>query len=243
MQGQLKAILDSALDVMSTRIGVAISLIPLIILSVWAGIYVQDGLERLEAKKRLFAERQFRNGFAAMNDVQRLNLVSMEAVRRGGMDAEQAEAFRVATDFLYVRVGTFENSGGGFDTLPEGQQAVADLARVLSIAEGAIENGFSDVERLTVCANAFLALTEHPGNSTVRKALALPAVQLFFLQRFQRRAAHILLAPHEVLDLGQKPGVDAGQRLDLVEFHPLPERVRDVQDTLGPCFPELALEH
>ena len=149
MQGQLKAILDSALDVMSTRIGVAISLIPLIILSVWAGIYVQDGLERLEAKKRLFAERQFRNGFAAMNDVQRLNLVSMEAVRRGGMDVEQAEAFRVATDFLYVRVGTFENSGGGFDTLPEGQQAVADLARVLSIAESAIENGFSDVERLT----------------------------------------------------------------------------------------------
>ncbi|MDU8943418.1 putative bifunctional diguanylate cyclase/phosphodiesterase [Ovoidimarina sediminis] len=149
MTGQLKALLDRALDVMSTRIGVAVSLAPLIVLCLWAGIYIQQGLEDLEEKKRLFADRQFRNGFAAMSDVQRLNLVAMEAAQAGQMTAELQQAFRNATDFLYVRVGTLERSGGGVDRLPEGQQAIADLSRVLGIAERALEAGVDDPQRLT----------------------------------------------------------------------------------------------
>ncbi len=49
-----------------------------------------------------------------------------------------------------------------------------------------------------------------------------------------------LLGLHQVFDLRQEPGVDAAEFLDLLERHAFAKRVRNVENALGPGFPQFA---
>jgi hypothetical protein len=84
-----------------------------------------------------------------------------------------------------------------------------------------------------VQAHGRLVDTEQLREAAVGKALALQAAQFGRLDRLERATGKRLLGQHDVLDLGQEPGVDLRQLEELLLRVALAERLADVPDALG----------
>jgi hypothetical protein len=82
-------------------------------------------------------------------------------------------------------------------------------------------------------AHGGLIDTEEARDTRVSKTAALEAIQLVALEVRQGPAGQRFLAAHDVLDLHQVPGVDAGVPVDLLDAHADTEGVGDVPDPLG----------
>ncbi len=114
-----------------------------------AAYYVQATVNRLENTHQSFNDRQLRNGYVAMSDVQRLVLILQDAYGNRSMSAQAAEDFSAAADFLYVRTDTFrrvQHSGGYMETA---DNAIAALQRVQALADEAIATDFRNLSYLS----------------------------------------------------------------------------------------------
>ena len=76
----------------------------------------------------------------------------------------------------------------------------------------------------------------------IGESAALQVEQLVASERLERRAPERLFPPHEVLDLGEKPRIDAGRGVDLVEREAATERVGDVPDAVRADVAELDVD-
>ncbi|MDX8354690.1 putative bifunctional diguanylate cyclase/phosphodiesterase [Cognatiyoonia sp. IB215182] len=115
----------------------------------FAGYYVQATVNQLQLTHRSFNDRQLRNGYVALSDVQRLVLIMQNANGQRRMTPEAAEDFRVAADFLYVRTDTFQRvqiTGGAMETAND---AIAALRHIQALADDAIATNFDDLPYLS----------------------------------------------------------------------------------------------
>ena len=62
------------------------------------------------------------------------------------------------------------------------------------------------------------------------------------MQGFQRTAADILLAAHQVFDLGQEPGVDPRHLVNVINTDTLTKCISHIENAFGSCFTQFALQ-
>ncbi len=115
-----------------------------------AGNYVQATVNQLKSTHQVFNDRQLRNGYVAMSDIQRLVLVLQEALSAGRMTPEAAADFQAAADFLYVRTDNFRRVLGTRTDQQTARQAIAQLEVIGAIADDAIAADFDDLDQLWI---------------------------------------------------------------------------------------------
>ena len=71
---------------------------------VGAAIYLNSVMTQLEENHTIFRERQIRNGYVALSDIQRLILITQSADKKGEMTPDLAADFLNAADIMYVRM-------------------------------------------------------------------------------------------------------------------------------------------
>jgi diguanylate cyclase (GGDEF)-like protein len=146
-------LLNRILDGFASRAGLLLTLGSLLAICFCAGIYFQQAVRDIEDVHRIFRDRQTRNGFVSMSDVQRLNLIALDAARNGGFTTGQAEEFQAAADILYVRVDSFRRILDGGEDLPNAERAIAELDRIVAIADDAITVNFDNPVELVADLN------------------------------------------------------------------------------------------
>lgn len=171
--------LDSILDAFASRVGIFTAVGLLIGVCVGAGIYVNSVVNQLERNHSIFRDRQTRNGYVAMSDIQRLILVTQRAVKTGEMTPELKQEFLDAADIMYVRTDNFQRIMKREHTkFPIGKASIAALNRIVVIADDALAEDFPDNH---VLLNSLLA-----ANTEAREFL----VQ--FLDDMRREAERVL---------------------------------------------------
>lgn len=101
--------------------------------------------EALQSQKSEFQGLKLREGFVALSDVQRINLIVLDALREGEMTPEAAAELEAAVDFLYVRSESFRER-----ILPEtgsevAGEALAQMERIIDLTDAARAGDFSDL--------------------------------------------------------------------------------------------------
>ncbi len=140
---------DGILDALASRVGIVAVVGLLIGVCVGAGLYMQTVVTQLEKNHAIFRDRQSRNGYVAMSDIQRLILVTQRAVEIGEMTPELARAFSDAADIMFVRTDNFDRIMRREETkLPTGAASIAALNDIVVLADNAIAAGFPDVRLL-----------------------------------------------------------------------------------------------
>lgn len=114
-----------------------------------AGYYVQVTVNQLQHTHRSFNDRQLRNGYVAMSDVQRLVLILQDAYGTRRISPDAADEFRLAADFLYVRTDTFERIQITEGYMEAADNAIAALRHVQTLADQATETDFEDLAYLS----------------------------------------------------------------------------------------------
>lgn len=125
------------LDAFATRTGMAVWLAVLLTVLVLAGLFVERSAEQTVESRRIFDERQMRNGFMSMTDIQRLLLLAGEARNGAGFTPQMLRDFATATDFLYFRLDHFRNSNAAVQPFEAADQAISATEEVLAVAERA----------------------------------------------------------------------------------------------------------
>ena len=143
-----RQIISNILDALATRLGFSLSLIGLVVLCILAGVYVERSVRQLELNQEVFDDREIRNGFVSMSDLQRLVLIAQDVVASGQLTAQRRQAFVEATDIIFVRKEFFRNSIRSGLVLDTAVEAVEGLENVLEIAERAIASDFDDIQGL-----------------------------------------------------------------------------------------------
>ncbi len=138
-----RPLLNRVLDGFATKAGLFLTLGTLFTMCLAAGIYFQRAMQQTEAVHEIFKDRQLRNGFVSMSDLQRLNLIALRSARAGLVSAQDEKDFSTAADILYVRLESFRRVLDGREDLPDARNAIRGLERVLAIADGAIASGFA----------------------------------------------------------------------------------------------------
>ncbi len=138
----------SVADAFASRGGLAIAVALLMAICVWAVQTVEQSVSQLERDQRVFTDRQLRNGFVAMSDIQRVLLVAKEAKVAGRFSDAQKADFVEAVDILFVRKDNFERVLKVGDTLVSAESAVAALNALIDIADQAIASNYTDVDAL-----------------------------------------------------------------------------------------------
>ncbi len=131
-----------------------------------AGSYVQATVNQLNDTHQAFNDRQLRNGYVAMSDVQRLVLIMQDAFGKGEMTPNAVDEFRSAADFLFVRTDTFRRTLRNGVYMESADNAVAQLQRVQDLVDHALATNFDGLptlsQRLTVLSqNARQALVTY----------------------------------------------------------------------------------
>lgn len=140
--------LNGFLDQLASRVGIVLAIGLLVSICIGAGIYVQGVVVQLEENHSAFRDRETRNGYVAMSDIQRLILVAQRASQLGQMTPELANDFHSATDILFVRADSFHHIMSDEINLPSGDLSVAALTKILNIADDAIANDYPEVQVL-----------------------------------------------------------------------------------------------
>ena len=144
-RARLRTLLNGLLDALATRAGLSLSLFGLVLLCALAALYVERSFQQLQQKQNVFKERQLRNSFVSMSDVQRLLLITQQARSLGGFTVELEDEFIEATDYIYVRKEDFVVSLGDAQAPESSADAIRSLERVIEIADRTISSGFDNV--------------------------------------------------------------------------------------------------
>ncbi|MEM6693097.1 MAG: bifunctional diguanylate cyclase/phosphodiesterase [Pseudomonadota bacterium] len=139
---------SSVLDAFASRLGFVVSVGALFLLCVLAGLRVEISIRHLEADHQVFSDRQLRNGFVSMSDIQRVLLVAQEAEAERSFSEQTRADFIEAVDILYVRKDNFQRVLRAGETLASAQAAISALETVIAIADDAIANNFTSTETL-----------------------------------------------------------------------------------------------
>lgn len=113
-----------------------------------AGYYVQATVNQLQQTHHSFNDRQLRNGYVAMSDVQRLVLVLQEAHGQREITPDARERFQSAADFLFVRTDTFRRVQISSGYMQSADDAISALQYVQVLADQAVETDFENLEFL-----------------------------------------------------------------------------------------------
>ncbi len=141
--------LDAILDALASRIGLVSVVGLLVAICIGAGFATQTVVTQLQQNHTVFRDRQARNGYVAMSDIQRMILVVQRALDEDGMTEALAAEFRDAADILYVRTDNFGRILKREETaLPSGAEAIRTLYEIIDIADLAIAQKFPDVRGL-----------------------------------------------------------------------------------------------
>lgn len=134
---------DRLLDALASRVGISLTIGGLILVCITVGLYVQYVVVQLERSQAVFEDRQVRNGYVAISDIQRLILVAQEAVAIGEMTDGLAAQFREATDILFVRTEHFKGTMNKGTMLPSGESSIQALEAIVAIGDRELSAGFS----------------------------------------------------------------------------------------------------
>ena len=146
---------DWILDALASRVGIVAVVGLLLSICIGVGYYIQTFVNQLEESQAIFLDRQTRNGYVAMSDIQRLILVTQRAAEIGEMSPELESEFVDAADIMYVRTDNFERIMNREQTkLASGEESIDALKRIVAIADDALADGFPD---LTGLLDALLA--------------------------------------------------------------------------------------
>ena len=132
------------------RVVVSLSVLAILIICLLAGSYMQSALDRLRETHQTFNDRQLRNGYVAMSDVQRLVLILQEALTEGGMSQQAETEFRSAADFLYVRIVNFQRVLEDSAEMDSALNAIATLKEIQRLIDDALADNLSDLPGLTL---------------------------------------------------------------------------------------------
>ena len=135
---------DRVLDAFASRTGTSVVLAVLLLACVCIGLYVNSVVVQLEEKHAVFRDRDGRNGYVAISDIQRILLIAQTAERRGVMSEDLARDFAKATDVLYVRIEAFRKTIDDRTRTMYGTAAISALENFVSIADAAYANQFSN---------------------------------------------------------------------------------------------------
>jgi diguanylate cyclase (GGDEF)-like protein len=142
--------LSSVLDAFTSRFGFGLAVSGLVLTCIFAALSVESSIRQLEEDQEIFRDRQMRNGFVSMSDIQRLLLVVKEAEAQGGFSAELRTEFVQAVDILFVRKDNFRRVLRAGDTLASAETAIRSLEGIVDIADRAMADNFADVQSLKV---------------------------------------------------------------------------------------------
>lgn len=170
--------LDNALDALASRTGIFLVVGLLVCVCVGSGSYVRTSITQLEEDHSVFRDRQVRNGYVAMSDMQRLILVAQRAVSAGSMTPELAREFIAATDIIYVRNDNFRRVLERASALDSGVSAISGLEVILEIADRSIAEDHPDNSALV---EGLLAAAENTREHLVQ-----------FLDDMRRQADQVL---------------------------------------------------
>lgn len=136
---------DTALDVIASDAGIVIILGFFIGMCVWAGTYVKSVVEQTEQNHTVFLDLQPRYGYAAMQDMQRLIMITQRALEAGEITPELKKEFSDAADFMYVRADTFRRMVKlERIQISSGLASIAALDNIVKIADDAVSQDFPD---------------------------------------------------------------------------------------------------
>ncbi|WP_436398776.1 putative bifunctional diguanylate cyclase/phosphodiesterase [Roseobacter sp. S98] len=136
---------EVARDALSSRVGIFLSISLLILLFAGAWVYTQSVAQQIAQAKGLFENRQIRNGYVAISDVQRLILVGQRAAHAGGFSPELEDEFADAADILFVRkdhLKTILNNDVGFAS---GKASIIALETIVDLADSTIAGNYTDI--------------------------------------------------------------------------------------------------
>ena len=146
LDGRSSRRLDAVLDALASKLGIFMVVGLLVGVCVGAAIYLNSVMTQLEENHTIFRERQIRNGYVALSDIQRLILITQSADKKGEMTPDLAADFLDAADIMYVRTDNFDRIMKREQTrIPSGGASIAALTEVVEIADKALANDFSDI--------------------------------------------------------------------------------------------------
>ena len=146
--GGKKTKLDGLLDKFASRIGIVAVVGLLFAVCIGSGLHVRKVVKQIGQNHKTFQERDARNGYVAMSDIQRLLLVAQKAVHHNKMTAELEKEYRAAADTLYVRMVAFKAALKNHEHIETGDASIKAIEEIMRIADTAIEQGFPDIRQL-----------------------------------------------------------------------------------------------
>ena len=138
--------IDSVLDALASKLGI-FSVVGLLVgVCLGAAYYLNTVVVQLEENHTIFRDRQTRNGYVALSDIQRLILITQSADKKGEMSPDLASEFLDAADIMYVRTDNFNRIMRREQTsIPSGLASIDALTKVVDIADEALANNFEDI--------------------------------------------------------------------------------------------------
>lgn len=136
------------LDGFATRRALGLSVLLLFVGCLSVVVYIEKAVRSLEINREVFNDRQLRNGFVSMSDVQRVLYVAQDAVTEGGFSEENTTEFTDAVDILFVRKDNFRRVLEAGAPLGTAEAAIASLENIVSIADRHIADGLTDTDAL-----------------------------------------------------------------------------------------------
>ncbi len=115
------------------------------VLCVGAGLYTQSVVTQLGRTHAVFEDRQIRNGYVAISDIQRLILATQRALNANNVTPELDMAFREAADVIYVRTDHLRRILKKDRAFENGTASLEALEEIVELADGAIANDYADL--------------------------------------------------------------------------------------------------
>lgn len=131
-------------DLFASRLGFAVALGALLAVLGVALWYVELGMRDAPGEETLAQERQLRNAYTALGDVQRLHTALFEALREGVLTEALEVQFADALDFLFVRADTMDRRQDMVGHRDAVEGAVASLQALVETVDGILASGERD---------------------------------------------------------------------------------------------------
>lgn len=134
---------------LDSRSGVLTGLVLIVACFSAVAIFFVSQFEALQTQKSVFQGLKMREGFVALSDLQRVNLIVLEALREGEMKEETARELDAAIDFLFVRNEAFRERLLPDSTSDAVWGALRLMERVVELTDAAKEEGYRDLVGLS----------------------------------------------------------------------------------------------
>lgn len=167
------------LNALASRVGIVLSIGMLISVCLSGGIYIHTAVSQWEENQAIFEDRQVRNGYVAINDLQRIVQILQNAVEKGQMTPEMAEEFANATDILFVRADHFRSRIRSTEGMASGEAAIKSLDEIVTFADSLASTGFPDLKASL--------------NSLVEKTSQSRKLLVMFLDDMRRSSENLLI--------------------------------------------------